>query len=133
MKVRILAVGRVRDRLIQSMIQDYHIRIKPFLSVEVLELKNSGTVERYSGSNTYVLDVAGKEQTSEEFAQFLKKQEGELQFIVGDAEGFSPELKKKFKLISFSKMTFPHELCQLFLIEQIYRACMINAGRQYHK
>ena len=133
LKIRVLAVGKIKERYIQEGVQDYQKRLKPFLSVEIIELKSVESVERYAGSNTYLLDAAGKESASEEFAQLLKKQDGELQFIIGDAEGFSPELKKKFKLMSLSKMTFPHEMCQLFLVEQIYRACMINNNRQYHK
>lgn len=120
------------------MIAEFQKRIRPFAELSIVELKDEGIskeaikLEGYLGPNTYVLDEVGKMQSSEEFASFLKKAEGELIFIIGGPEGIAPKIKQNSRLISLSKMTLTHEMARLFLIEQLYRACMINSGRGYY-
>jgi 23S rRNA (pseudouridine1915-N3)-methyltransferase len=137
-KLKIIAVGKVKDQNISSLIAEFHKRIRPFADLTITELKDEGLqkeaakLEGYLSPNTYLLDETGKMQSSEELAAFLKKAEGELTFIIGGPEGIAPQIKQKSKLISMSKLTFTHEMARLFLIEQLYRACMINSGRGYY-
>ena len=82
--------------------------------------------------------VEGKEMGSEEFAAFIEKQAlggvSEICFVIGSSFGLSDEVKKRAVLrMSMSKMTFPHELFRVMLLEQIYRASEISAGTRYHK
>lgn len=84
------------------------------------------------------LCVEGKQLSSEEFASFIEKQAiggvSEICFVIGSSFGLSEEVKKKAVLrLSMSKMTFPHELFRVMLLEQLYRAGEISAGTRYHK
>lgn len=138
-KIRIISMGKIKERYIQEGIDEYKKRLQPFCRLEALELKGEGIpkeaekLSRYVGDNTFILDSGGKQFSSEEFASFIKTREGELTFIIGGSEGVESSLKKKAQLISLSRMTFLHEMCRLFLIEQIYRAYMIIHNRVYHK
>ena len=82
--------------------------------------------------------VEGKQLSSEEFAEYLEKQASggvsEVCFIIGSSHGLSDKVKQRANLrLSVSKMTFPHELFRVMLLEQIYRAGEISAGSRYHK
>ena len=84
------------------------------------------------------LCVEGREMPSEEFASFIEKQANggvsEICFVIGSSFGLSEEVKKRAVLrLSMSKMTFPHKLARVMLLEQIYRAFMISSGGEYHK
>ena len=140
-KIRIVAVGKVKERHLLEGIAEYAKRLAPFCKLEIVELKDEGLakeakkLERYLGAGTFILDVDGKHLSSEEFAQLVKKHDGEgrLTFIIGGADGIDEGLKKAAPAISLSKMTFTHEMCRLFLMEQVYRAFMINGNRKYHR
>jgi 23S rRNA (pseudouridine1915-N3)-methyltransferase len=138
LKLKIVGVGKIKDQNLTSLISEFQKRIRPFAELSIIELKDEGLakeaakLENYLGQNTYVLDETGKMYSSEEFAAFLKKAEGELTLIVGGPEGIAPQIKQKSKLISISRMTFTHEMARLFLIEQLYRALMINNNRSYY-
>lgn len=84
-----------------------------------------------------LLDAAGKSYDSERFAGLIshaKLSNSSMQFVIGGAFGISPELKQEIKRhLSLSPMTFPHELTAVILLEQLYRACSIEAGTKYHK
>ncbi len=88
---------------------------------------------------TYILllDVEGKQFSSERFSQLIsnvKFGSSQIQLVVGGAFGLSTELKREFpQHVSLSPMTFPHELTTVMLLEQLYRACSIDAGSKYHK
>jgi len=138
-KIRIVAIGKVKERYLLEAIREYEKRLVPFCKLELIELKDEGLakeaklLERYLGAGTFILDVGGKRFSSAEFAQFVKKQDGTLTFIIGGADGIDESLKKRASAISLSKMTFTHEMCRMFLMEQIYRAYMINSNRKYHR
>lgn len=140
-KIRIVAVGKVKERHLLEGIAEYAKRLAPFCTLELVELKDEGMtkeakrLEQYLGAGTFILDVDGKEMGSEEFAQLVKKHDGEgrLTFIIGGADGIDASIKKRAPALSLSKMTFTHEMCRLFLMEQLYRAQMINSNRQYHR
>jgi 23S rRNA (pseudouridine1915-N3)-methyltransferase len=97
----------------------------------VIVLKDETKIPAYLTNDSYILDAAGAQYTSEEFAGFIKDRD--ITFIIGGPDGFSKDLKKSAKCISLSKMTFLHEMTQLIFLEQVYRAYMILGNRTYHK
>jgi 23S rRNA (pseudouridine1915-N3)-methyltransferase len=137
-KINIIAVGRIKEPSIVSLISEFQKRIRPLADLSITELKDEGLskeaekLSKYLGPDTYVLDEAGRMLSSIEFAQFLKKRDRPITFILGGPEGIDSSIKKDPNLISLSRMTFTHEMARLFLVEQIYRACMINSGRGYY-
>ncbi len=141
LKIRIIAVGRVKERYLQEAIAEYVKRLRPYCKLETIELKDEGMekeairMQKYADKNTFIFDAQGRQLDSLEFASFVKAkgESAPITFIIGSAEGISGKLKSQAQLLSLSKMTFTHEMARLFLIEQIYRACMINSGRSYHK
>ncbi len=155
MKIRILAVGRLKSPVYFEVIQDYLGRLKNFVHVRIEEVRDfplrkgmSSKIvndqegeflkERLKDDSFYVvLDVKGKHKSSEEFSELLAKWENsavkEVTFILGGAFGVSDELLRNAReKISLSKMTFTHEMARLFLSEQIYRAYTILRGVPYH-
>ena len=138
-KIKIIAIGKVKEKYLLEGINEYLKRLGRYCKVEILELKDEGLVKeaekisRYLSNNAFVLDEKGKQFSSVEFSELIKKQDGELTFIIGGPEGISAEIKQKSKLFSLSKMTFIHEMTRLILLEQIYRSYMILHNTQYHK
>jgi 23S rRNA (pseudouridine1915-N3)-methyltransferase len=141
-KIRIIAVGKVKERYLLDGINEYLKRLKAFCKVEIIEMKDLGVqkeaikMEEYLEDNrqaSFLLDNNGKEYDSVEFAGFLKQREGTLNLVIGGSEGISSELKSKYPKIALSKMTFLHEMTRLILLEQIYRGYMIINNRVYHK
>ncbi len=134
-KIKLITIGKVKEKYLLEGIKEYKKRLTPFVKLDIIELKENSNpnLDKYMGNNSYLLDANGAQYTSEEFSGLLKRVEGEITFIIGGAEGFSIDLKKKFKLISLSKMTFIHEMSQLIFLEQIYRGFMILNNRNYHK
>ncbi len=138
MKVRVFCVGRLKEEFYREACAEY---VKRLNRVEVIELRDStpdGEAEeilkRLKDDFLVVLDETGEEKTSEGFAQFLKSMERDIAFVIGSPKGVSEKLKEKADLVmSMSRMTFLHELARLVLVEQIYRAQMINQNRKYHR
>ena len=138
--IKIIAVGRIKEKYIQDAISEYEKRIKPLSKFNIVEIKDEGIIKEsdkigvyLQDKNTYLLDPAGKQFTSEDFSDFIKKSDCEITFIVGGFDGVSEDVKNGAQMISLSKMTFTHEMARLFLVEQIYRAFMIINNRKYHK
>ncbi|MFA5141598.1 MAG: 23S rRNA (pseudouridine(1915)-N(3))-methyltransferase RlmH [Candidatus Woesearchaeota archaeon] len=137
-KITLVAIGKVKERYIQEGIQEFEKRLTKFCKLEIVELKEdtkeneAKKLEKYLKANTYVLDEKGAQYTSEGFAQLLKPTE-DITFIIGNFHGLDESIKKRGKLLALSKLTFTHEMCRLFLIEQIYRGYNILNGTQYHK
>jgi 23S rRNA (pseudouridine1915-N3)-methyltransferase len=137
-KISIIAVGKIKEKYLVEGINEFLKRLKPFCKIEMIELKDEGIekeslkIENYIAQNSYVLDATSNQFSSEEFADFFKKQEGEIKLIIGGPEGIKQEVKQKAKLISLSKMTFTHEITRLVLLEQIYRSYMIINNRSYY-
>ncbi|MBI5389507.1 23S rRNA (pseudouridine(1915)-N(3))-methyltransferase RlmH [Candidatus Woesearchaeota archaeon] len=138
-KIRIVAVGRVREKYLREGIDEFLKRIKSFCKVEIIELKDEGMQKeasrqiKYINENAHVLSAEGKQYSSEEFALLLRKAEGEITLLIGGHDGILPQVKRKAKLLSLSKLTFTHEMSRLFLLEQLYRGFMILHNRPYHK
>lgn len=138
-KVRIVCVGKIKEKFIVDAINEFLKRLTPFCDLDIIELKDRGLeqeakeFEKYIDTNTYLLGEEGKLLTSHEFSDVFKTLEGTLTLIIGGHDGILEELKSKCKMISLSKMTFTHEMARMFLIEQVYRSYMILNNRKYHR
>ncbi|MDD4353674.1 MAG: 23S rRNA (pseudouridine(1915)-N(3))-methyltransferase RlmH [Candidatus Nanoarchaeia archaeon] len=136
--VKVYAVGKIKEKNIQGLIDEYQKRLKVFAKIELIELKDKGIekdsleISNLCDNNTYILDELGANYSSIAFSDLIDKNEN-IKFIIGGADGITKEAKSKAKLIALSKMTFTHEMARLILIEQIYRAFMIINNRSYHK
>ncbi|CCC57749.1 23S rRNA (pseudouridine(1915)-N(3))-methyltransferase RlmH [Caloramator australicus] len=159
MNLTIISVGKLKEKYLKEGISEYLKRLSKYAKVEIIEVpdekapenlsereeenvkdKEGQNILKHIKDNMYViaLDINGKNLSSEEFAQFLNQRaiEGSssIAFIIGGSIGLSKDVLNRadFKL-SFSKMTFPHQLMRLILLEQIYRAYRIISGEPYHK
>lgn len=91
------------------------------------------SLAKYSDSEIMILDERGREFSSPELSAFMSREARRVVFVIGGALGFDENFaKKNFAKISLSKMTLPHELARVVLLEQIYRAATIAAGKEYH-
>ena len=156
MNIKVIAVGKIREKGYQLAIDEFSKRLSSYCSFSVVEIpaqsiKDDSLAEKYMEEealkilsvikpNSYVItmEIEGKNLSSEEFAlkidNISKEGTNDLCFIIGGANGIAQSLRAKsnFKL-SFSKMTFPHQLARVMLLEQIYRAMKILAKEPYHK
>lgn len=146
--IKIITVGKVKNKDIKSLIE-YYIKQVP-RKVEQIELKDEPNIDgidkegeqilKKIKSDDYVitLEIKGEALTSEKFASLLdnteSKTKGNIVFVIGGSYGLSLNVSNRsnYKL-SFSKMTFPHQLMQIFLAEQIFRAYSILQNHPYHK
>lgn len=146
MRLRLVLLGKTRNPHYRALIEDYGARISRFSRIEIVGWKTTDggpwTVDeargKQPGAAVVLLDAAGKAMTSEEFARWLARQMNagrrELVFLLGGAEGFAEETKAKADvLLSLSKMTLPHELARVVLLEQIYRAFALLHDHPYPK
>ena len=156
MKIKIVALGKIKEKFLKDGIDEFLKRLKPYVSVEIIELspveikdenlvskaldEEAEKISAYIKKDSYVitLEIEGKQLSSEEFAaktdEIIKSGTSELIFIIGSSCGISPIISARadFKL-SLSKMTFLHQFARLLLTEQIYRAFKILRGETYHK
>lgn len=133
MKINVILIGKTKG----VEFGEYVKRISGFASLDVREVKEFGVEKiRALDGHKVLLDEKGEQVTSDEFGKFLghHKDMGEtVNFVVGGAFGFSDEERAESDLLlSFSKMTFTHQMIRLFLFEQIYRGLSILAGKAYH-
>lgn len=139
LKLKILSIGKTKEKWLEEAFSEYVKRLKPILQVECLWAKdNSQLTEWTQKENCAIcLDPTGRLFSSEEFSKFLagewEKGGSRLTFVIGGAEGLPLELKKTKTLISLSPMTFTHQMTRLVLIEQVYRTTEIQKGTNYHK
>lgn len=144
MRVRIIAVGKAKDRDLRSLLGDYYARIGRYAKLEEIEIKDgkvSEVAERLARSipdrsRVVALEVDGQSMSSRGLATWLERAENEsvqtVVFLIGGAYGLPPDLSKKADLrLSLSAMTLPHRLARLFLAEQIYRGFSILRGEPY--
>ena len=156
MNIKIIAVGKIKEQYLKDAIKEYEKRLTPFCGFSVVEVTaeqilDDGLAQKYmeieaqrimqyikSESYVITLEIKGKKLTSEAFAEKVKEitNEGikELIFVIGGANGLDKSLSGRadFKL-SFSDMTFTHQMVRLILTEQIYRAFKINSNESYHR
>ena len=143
MKIRLVMLGKTRRAETRALVDDYVARVRHYTEIEVHELREATPaamrkLKIESSATVVLLDAAGKQFTSQQFARWLGdlRDHGarELVFLCGDAEGFPGELRASAKQkISLSTLTMPHEFARVVLAEQIYRAFAILAGHPYPK
>ncbi|MBR2340925.1 MAG: 23S rRNA (pseudouridine(1915)-N(3))-methyltransferase RlmH [Clostridia bacterium] len=143
-KIYFVVVGKIKESFYREAVAEYVKRISRFAKVEIKELAEGANPEaeadeilRAVKGYTIALAVEGEKLSSEKLASKLKKLTDagkEITFIIGSSCGLSDRVKSvaDYKL-SFSDMTFPHQLMRVILSEQVYRAFMINVGSTYHK
>ena len=143
MLIDIVAVGKVRSREIAALAAEFSKRLGAYARLKVTELADSDVpgegrailreLDRTRGAKIVVLSEEGKLFSTAEFAEFLKRCDTRVVFVVGGPFGLAPEVKAKADLLwSLSPLTFTHELARLLLYEQLYRAANFNAGGGYH-
>ena len=158
MKIKIYCIGKIKEQYLKDGISEYLKRISVYSNIEIIEVTdskvkdnpNTSDIEKAKNEegdrvlkllkNDYLigLDLNKKEQTSEEFAEFLQSKlvEGgsNVSFVIGGSYGLSDALKQRCNTsISLSKLTFLHQMTRLILLEQIYRAFKILNNETYHK
>jgi 23S rRNA (pseudouridine1915-N3)-methyltransferase len=143
-KIYFVVVGKIKESFYREAVAEYVKRLSRFAKVEIKELPEGADPEAEKGDilracKGYVIALAveGEKTDSEGLAKRIRKLEDagkEITFVIGSSCGLSDRVKKAadWKL-SFSDMTFPHQLMRVILAEQVYRAFMINAGSTYHK
>ena len=158
MKITIVCAGKLKEKYLTAGISEFLKRLKPMAQVEILEVHeekmpdNPSAAEKEqvlqkegekllklvpSGSYLFVMDVYGEELSSEELAERIDKLgvsgRSSLTFLIGGAFGLSKEVRQAADMkLSFSRLTFTHQMVRLLLVEQIYRAFKINRGEKYH-
>ena len=159
MNIDIVCAGKVKERYLRDAIDEYRKRLSRFAKVDVIEVADEKTPERASdtlnaqikekegerilkhlrdGAFVVALAIEGDQLTSEQLAariaQWGLHGVSHLQFVIGGSLGLDPRVLRRANMpLSFSKMTFPHQLMRVILLEQIYRAFKINAHEPYHK
>ncbi|MDD7402347.1 MAG: 23S rRNA (pseudouridine(1915)-N(3))-methyltransferase RlmH [Butyribacter sp.] len=159
MKITILTVGKIKEKYFTDAIKEYSKRLSRYCKLEMIEVADEKTLEgasqreeeiirtregerlkKYIKEDSYVIALAieGKQYSSEDFSEKIRhlgvQGKSHITFIIGGSIGLSDEILKNAKeLLSFSKMTFPHQLMRVVLLEQIYRAYRIMNGEPYHK
>ena len=159
MNISIITVGKLKEKYLKQGIAEYTKRLSSYAKIEIIELPDEKAPENLSETDmlivkqkegerilskiapdTHVIALAieGSMKSSEQLADTLDRLatygKSKVAFVIGGSLGLSDEvMKRSDEALSFSKMTFPHQLMRLILVEQIYRAFRINRGEPYHK
>lgn len=159
MNIKIICVGKLKEKYLKMAQDEYLKRLGSYAKVEVIEIKDEDIKENFSESEVelakekegagilskikdrdivFTLEIEGKQRTSEEFASELEDMmvhgNSDVAFVIGGSCGMSKEvMARSDRKISFSKMTFPHQIIRINLLEQIYRAFKIIKNEPYHK
>ena len=161
MNIEIVCIGNLKEPWLKDAEKEYAKRLSSYLKLNVTELnekklpKNSGKaeeeavkekegealinyVEKFGDAFVFALDMRGKQFTSERFSEEISeltlKGKSTFIFLIGGSLGLSEKVRKKAdKILSFSEMTFPHQLMRIILLEQIYRSQKIQRSEPYHK
>jgi len=159
MNITVISVGKLKEKYLKEAIDEYAKRLQRYCKISIIELQDEKTPDNASEKeelqiknkegeailksikdNSFViaLDLKGKMLTSEEFSTYIQELgvsgKSDLVFVIGGSLGLSQEVldRANYKLC-FSKMTFPHQLFRVMLLEQIYRGFRIMKGEPYHK
>lgn len=159
MRITIISVGKIKEKYLNMAIDEYTKRLQKYCKLEIIEVPDEKTEENASASMNEIvkhkegerilkhikddsfvitLEILGKLLTSEELADKINtlgiNGQSHITFIIGGSLGLSQKvLAKSDFALSFSKMTFPHQLMRVILLEQIYRSFRINMNEPYHK
>lgn len=159
MNITVISVGKLKEKYLKEAIDEYAKRLQRYCKISIIELQDEKTPDNASEKeelqiknkegeailkaikdNSFViaLDLKGKMLTSEEFSSYIEELgvsgKSDLAFVIGGSLGLSQDVlsRANYKLC-FSKMTFPHQLFRVMLLEQIYRGFRIMKGEPYHK
>ena len=158
MKVTLICVGKVKEKFYRDAIKEYEKRLGAYIKLNTIEIsdekvkvendseialaieKEGNNILSKIKDNQYVitLEILGKNLSSEEFASKIDNLmligKSDVALIIGGSYGLSDSVKKRSDFaLSFSKMTFPHQMMRVVLLEQVYRAYRIITGASYHK
>jgi 23S rRNA (pseudouridine1915-N3)-methyltransferase len=147
LRIQLICVGKLKERFYVDACDEYDKRLQRYCALERVELPESGDLERDgaaifaripAGSFVVALCVEGELFSSEELAELLSEQtlrgKSRVTFVIGGSDGLPDAVKKAADLrLSMSRMTFPHHLARVMVLEQIYRAFNILGGGKYHK
>ena len=159
MKLRVICTGKLKERFYTEAVDEFKKRLSRFSDLEILELPDEkvadspspAEIERVKniecrrmqeklaqGEYVIALDPRGREMTSEQLASKLSEimlsGSSRVAFLIGGSHGLTDELRKQADLVlSFSKLTFPHQIFRVMLLEQVYRAFKIMNNEPYHK
>lgn len=150
--IKLIVVGSIKETYLKEAIEEYKKRLTKYTNLEIIEVKDEGLLDetktlqkeaekimKYLTDKDYIitLEIEGIELSSPEFAKKLDQlfiENSNIVFIIGGSYGLSQTIKEKSSLhLSFSKMTFPHQLFRVLLLEQLYRAYKIMNNEKYHK
>lgn len=154
-KINLICIGDIKEDYLKNAIAEYSKRITRFANLKIIELKehvspsqsssdiqnallkDGEEIKKYLKGHIFCLDINGKMLTSEEFSKKIEKTsltDSEITFIIGASNGLHSDIKKlSNERISFSLMTFPHQLMRVIFLEQLYRAFTILNNISYHK
>ena len=151
--IKLIVIGKIKEEYLNDAITEYLKRIKPMCNLSLIELKEytnyessrnlkeeSKLILNNINDNDFVvtLEIEGKELSSVDFSEYINNHylynNKNLTFIIGSSDGLDIDIKNRsdYKL-SFSKMTFPHQLMRVIFLEQLYRALSIINNKKYHK
>lgn len=144
--IKIICLGKLKEKYLCDAVNEYKKRISKYSKIEIIELsdlddlkKEKELIEKHIGNKDYVitLEIEGNSISSVELANKIDNifnTNSTITFIIGSSTGLHQDIKNRsnYKL-SFSKLTFPHQLFRVILLEQIYRSFKINNNETYHK
>lgn len=150
--IKIICIGKIKEKYLKDAIEEYKKRISKYTNLKIIELKDFSTndieknlekekeeIEKYLNQKDYLitLEIDGEQISSEKFASKINNTlntNSNITFIIGGSYGIANSIKESANYhLSFSKMTFPHQLFRVLLLEQIYRSYKINNNESYHK
>ena len=149
--IRVITVGKLKEKYLIDALKEYQKRISKYTKIEIIEVKDEDfdinktlekekeSILKYIDQKDYIitLDIEGNNISSEEFASKINNifnHNPNITFIIGGSYGLHKDIKNLSNYsLSFSKMTFPHQLFRVILLEQIYRTFKINNNETYHK
>lgn len=141
--VKLVAIGKMRDRLFESRCQEFVTRLNAYGRCDIVVLPDSNVanegkaiiceLDRDKGALVVALTEEGREFTTAEFSGFIEKVDRRIIFIIGGPFGLDPAVKSRAdQLMALSKMTFTHEMARMIFLEQLYRALNLLNGGSYH-
>ena len=159
MQIRVIAVGKIKEKFLQEGIAEYEKRLRPYVKLQIVEIAEEKRPQRASPAHevaamekegerilaaipertlVIALDIKGQGWSSGDLADGFRVWElagkSQVAFVIGGDIGLSPAVLARSDLrLSLSKMTFTHPMARLILLEQVYRACRIRSGEPYHK
>ena len=159
MRIRIITVGKIKEAFYRDAMKEYLKRLQKYATVEIVEVADEKTIEQANQAqiesikqkeaqrilqqikeNSYViaLEINAKQMASEELAEYIRelgiRGKSSIVFIIGGSLGLHDSvLERADHTLSFSKLTYPHQLMRVILLEQVYRCFRINSNEPYHK